>query len=400
MFPIQLENPGNLYAQFIITTDKQTKVDFLSEYAGINRSVVITTGVAYVNIPSSVLILGLGRTYTTVLIRSDQPITVVGFFGESYCYSGCDSSSLIVLPLNVLGTNYSLITQPNNNQNCGIMATDTNTKVVIEYASMRIISIGSTTIQPEKQFNIVLDYLEGFHIQTDNNLTATKIYANKPIVVISANKYASLKKEYKCHYCKSYSDTVYESLIPVDKWSRHFIIPLIHKALRYRIRIVSRNKNATITIQYNSWGSITEHGDQIEVDLSVKCYFVSASNPILLSLYTITENKGINMMIVPGIDHFSKDYIIAPPKDLFHTSYISIIIKSSDVDGLRFVGNLLAVESTEIMACNESFTVVVKKMGGLSVYKIRHLLKNAFYGVIVYGIGDSTAYEYPAGYRF
>ncbi|CAC5379209.1 unnamed protein product [Mytilus coruscus] len=402
MIPIQLDHPDNVYAQYIITTDKQAKVDFFSEYTDINRSVVITTGVAYIDIPSSVLMLGIGRTYTTVLIQSDQLITVVGFFGKSHCSISCESSSLIVLPATVLGMDYSIITQPNNKQNCGIMATDTNTTVVIESASVRSISIGSTTIKPRQKFIIVLDYLEGFHIQTDNHLTATKIYANKPIVVISGNRYASLKEDFKClRYCRSYfSDIVYESLIPVDKWSRHFIIPLIHKASRYSIRIVSRNKNATITIQDNSGVSITKHGDLTEVDLSAKSYYVSASNPILLSLYTITENKGINMMILPGIEHFSKDYIIAPPKDPFHTSYISIIIKSSDVDGLRFVSNLLAVESTVIMARNESFITVVKKMGGHSVYKLRHLSKNACYGVIVYGVGRNTAYGYPAGFRF
>ncbi|XP_052085200.1 uncharacterized protein LOC127722354 [Mytilus californianus] len=401
MIPIQLDHPDNVYAQFIITTDQQTKVDFLSEYADINRSVVITTGVAYIDIPSSVLMLGIGRTYATVLIQSDQLITVVGFFGKSHCSLSCESSCLIVLPATVSGMDYSIITQPNNKQNCGIMATETNTTVVIESASVRSISIGSTTIKPRQKFIIVIDYLEGFHIQTDNHLTATKIYANKPIVVISGNRYASLKKDFKClRYCSYYSDIVYESLIPVDKWSRHFIIPLIHKASRYSIRIVSRNKNATITIQDYSGVSITKHGDLTEVDLSAKSYYVSASNPILLSLYTITENKGINMMILPGIEHFSKDYIIAPPKDPFHTSYISIIIKSSDVDGLRFVGNRLAVESTVIMARNESFITVVKKMGGHSVYKIRHLSKDAFYGVIVYGVGSNTAYGYPAGFRF
>ncbi|CAC5381006.1 unnamed protein product [Mytilus coruscus] len=405
MFPIKLEKSGNWYVQFIITADTQTKVDFISEYANINRTVLITTGAAYIDIPSSVLTLGIGRTYTTVLIRADQLVTVVGFFGKAKCYSGCVSSSLIVLPLNELGTKYSLISLPNGTQDCGLMAIVTNTTVVIESASVGSIPVGSATIQPRQNFTLVLDYLEGFHIQTAKNLTGTKIYANEPVVVISGNKYTSLKEDCYRRFCTYYVDIIYETLIPADKWARHFIIPPIHNTSSVRIRIVSRNINTTIIIKDNFAWSITVHGDLIEVDLSEeffgKSYFVSSSHPILMSLYTSTDNKGMTMMIVPGIEHFSKEYVIAPPNHyLIHTNYISIIIKSSDVDGLRFVGNLIPVESSVIMARNESFTIVVKKMTDYSVYKIRHVSKNAIYGVIVYGFGGSTAYGYPAGFRF
>ncbi|CAG2254751.1 unnamed protein product [Mytilus edulis] len=210
----------------------------ISEYAEINRTVVITTGVEYINIPSLVLNLETGKTYTTVMISADQLITVVGFIRKSDCHRACQSSSFIVLPLTALETEYFLITQPHNIQNCGIIATATNTTVVIE--SVRSISIGSATIQPGQQINIVLDYLEGLSIQTHSNLTATKIYANKPIAVISGNKYSSLKVVNKRYpYRSVHSDSVYESMIPVNKWDRHFIIPLIHEACRYRIRIIS-----------------------------------------------------------------------------------------------------------------------------------------------------------------
>ncbi|CAC5379222.1 unnamed protein product [Mytilus coruscus] len=395
MFPIQQVEWQMLKVQFIFTADKTTNVEIISEYAGINSTLVITTGVAYINIPNLVINLETGRTYTTILISADQPITVVVFFSQVYCSNECKSSSFIILPFIVLGTEYSLITLPNNNQNCGIITTATNTTVVIESASERNITVGSSTIHPGQTFNIiVLDYLEGFLIQTNNNLTAWKIFANKPIAVISGNKYTFFKESYTyfpyCYKYHCYTDIVYESLIPVDKWVRHYVIPLLHKA----------SKNTTITITDNAAWSTTKQEDRIEVTLSPKSYFVSSSQPILLSLYAFTDNKGIAMMIVPGIEHFSRQYVIAPPKDPIHTSYISIMIKSSDVDGLRFIGNLLSVESTVIMARNESFSIVVKKLAGHSVYKIRHVSRNALYGVIVYGFGDSTAYAYPAGFRF
>ncbi|VDI03815.1 Hypothetical predicted protein [Mytilus galloprovincialis] len=402
MFPIQ-DTSHSFKVQFIITADTPTNVDIISEYAEINRTVIITTGVEYINIPILVVNLETGRTYTTVLISADQLITVVGLISEFNCNSDCESTSFIVLPFTAIGTEYSLITQPNNKQNCGIIATTTNTTVVIESSSEKGIPVGSTTIQPGQKFNIILDYLEGFNIQTNNNMTSTKIYANKPIAVISGNKYSSLK-EAKLNqgypYESIYSDMLLESLIPVDKWGRHFIIPPIHKATSFKIRIISQYRNTTLTIKDNSSRSITEYGDQIEIRLSPKAYFVSASNPVLLCLYALTENLGISMMIVPGIEHFSKEYVIAPPKDPSYTNYITITIKTSDVDGLRFVGNLLHVESTVIMGRNESFTTVVKKMTGQSVYKIRHVSRNSLYGVVVYGFIYKTSYGYPAGFRF
>lgn len=399
MFPIQ-DTLYSFKVHFIITADTHTNVDIISEYAEINRTVIITTGVEYINIPYLVVTLETGRTFTTVLISADQLITVVGLISTYSCDSYCESTSFIVLPLTVLGKEYSLITQPNNKQNCGIIATATHTTVVIESSSEKGISVGSTTIQPGKKFDIILDYLEGFNIQTNNNLTATKIYANKPIAVISGNRYTTLKEANKRYPYRSYSDILFESLIPVEIWGRDFIIPPIYKALKFRIRIIRRYRNTTVTIKDNSGWLVTEYGDQIEINLSPKAYFVSASNPILLCLYALTENLGISMMIVPGIEHFSKEYVIAPPKDPSYTNYITITIKTSDVDGLRFVGNLLHVESTVIMGRNESFTTVVKKMTGHSVYKIRHVSRNSLYGVVVYGFRYKTSYGYPAGFRF
>ncbi|XP_063436350.1 uncharacterized protein LOC134717788 [Mytilus trossulus] len=280
------------------------------------------------------------------------------------------------------------------------MASATNTTIYIESASVSGISVGSATIKPGQTFKLVLDYLEGFNINTNAKLTGTKISANKQIVVVSGNNHVYFKEDRRCEeFCDYVSDSVYESLISADKWSHNFIIPLFHSASSIRIRIVSQNKNTTTNIKAVSSGSMTLHGDNIEVDLSAKSYYVSASHPILLSMYIIFKNTGMAMSIVPGIDHFSKEYVIAPPKFLSYTNYISIIIRSSDVDGLRFVGNLLTVESTVIMARNESYTIVIKKMAGLSVYKIRHVSTAALYGVIVYGFYGRTAYGYPAGFR-
>ncbi|CAC5379224.1 unnamed protein product [Mytilus coruscus] len=403
MFPIQQVDSNKFNVQFIITADMPTDVEIISEYAEINRTIVIKTGVAYIDIPSLVMNSETGRTFTTVMISADQLITVVEMFSKSYCNDGfrlCQSSSFIVLPSNKLGTEYSLTTYPTNQQNCGILASATNTTVFIESASVSSISVGDATVNPGQKFKLVLDYLEGFNINTDANLTGTKIYANKQIVVISGNKYVYFKEYRRCEdFCDYVSDTVYESLIPADKWSRNFIIPLIQKASSVRIRIVSRNENTTTLIWAKSSGPMTVHGDNIEVDLSIKSYYVSASHPIFLSIYIIFKNKGMAMSIVPRIDHFSKEYVIAPPKHSAYTNYISIIIKSSDFDGLRFVGSLLSVETSAIMARNESFTTIVKKMAGLSVYKIRHVSKNALYGVFVYGFGENTAYGYPAGFR-
>ncbi|CAG2198181.1 unnamed protein product [Mytilus edulis] len=189
-------------------------------------------------------------------------------------------------------------------------------------------------------------------------------------------------------------------MIPAEKWDQHFIIPPIHKASKLKIRMISRYENTTVTIKTIGGYFYTRNGDKIEIDLSPDSYFVSASHPILLTLYSLVETKGIIMVIVPGIKHYSKEYVIAPPEDASYTNYITVTIKTSDVDGLRFVGNLVDVESTVIKAHNESYTSVIKKMTSHSVYKIRHVSSNALYGVVVYGLCASSAYGYSAGFRF
>ncbi|CAC5379218.1 unnamed protein product [Mytilus coruscus] len=186
MFPIQPRSSYSYNVQFIITADTPTDVDIISKYAEINRTVVITTGVAYIDIPTLAINLETGRTLITVMILAYQLITVVELFSKSYCKynSPCESTSFIVLPFNKLGRQYSLTTYPKYHQNCGIMATATNTTSIIESASVLNISVQGATINPSQKFKLVLDYLKGFNVNTDTNLTGTKFNANKPIVVI------------------------------------------------------------------------------------------------------------------------------------------------------------------------------------------------------------------------
>ncbi|XP_063438612.1 uncharacterized protein LOC134719550 [Mytilus trossulus] len=159
MFPIQQDNSEDFIVQFIITAEKKTKVEILSEYAGINKTIVITKGVAYVKVPNLVLTIGTGRTFTTVLIRANHLISVVGFvLDSSYCYSHCKSSSFIALPYSELGTDYSIITRPNNEQNCAILATTANTTITVEPASFIGLTIKGALIKPGQKFKIVLNY--------------------------------------------------------------------------------------------------------------------------------------------------------------------------------------------------------------------------------------------------
>ncbi|CAG2199276.1 unnamed protein product [Mytilus edulis] len=101
-----------LAVQLIITADIPTQVNIYSAYPGVNQTVNITSGVAYVNLPLHITMIPIGRTSTSILIRSDQPVSVVCYsaYGEhepcTSTYPGytCSSYAFNVLPVTSLGS--------------------------------------------------------------------------------------------------------------------------------------------------------------------------------------------------------------------------------------------------------------------------------------------------------
>lgn len=388
-----------LAVQLIITADIPTQVNIYSAYPGVTQTVNITSGVAYVNLPLHITMIPIGRTSTSILIRSDQPISVVCYsaFGEhepcEYPGYKCSSYAFNVLPVNSLGKSYNPLMYEYHSIHMAIVATAPYTKVWIEPLQTDL-KIMDTTIKALTNGTFTLAYLEGLHLETNDYRYLANVQANDSIFVISGNR--------KTAY--DYS-SMYTCMLSDNHWGQYFVVPIMAKVTNVFLRITTRSFNTTVNIDDNvhfSQTIVIQSGNALSTHLSSNVHTVISSQPVLITLFCKSKN-GFFMTSLSAINHFSNIYIyIVAPPTLRYTNlehYISIIIRSSQASGLRFVGNLLSIRKSEIALNNDTYSSIVMSMRANTVIKVNQITENVLFGVTVYGFGPYEAYGFSAGLR-
>ncbi|VDI63117.1 Hypothetical predicted protein [Mytilus galloprovincialis] len=384
-----------LAVQLIITADIPTQVNIYSAYPGVNQTVNITSGVAYVNLPLHITMILIGRTSTSILIRSDQPISVV-------CYSAygghepwrspgykCSSYAFNVLPVNSLGKSYNPLMYEYPSIHIAIVATAPYTKVWIGPLETDF-KIVDTTIKALTNGTFTLGYLEGLHLETNDYRYLANVQANNSILLLSGNSKIAHDDE-----------SMYACMLPNNLWGQYFVVPIIAKVTYVFLLITTRSFNTTINIDENVRFSETiliQPGNSLSIQLSPYVHTVISSQPVLVTLFCRSRN-GIFMTSLSSTSHFSHNYVVAPPRVLNKhlENYISIIIRSSQASGLRFVGNVLSIRKSEIALNNETYSSIVMSMPANTVIKVNHITDNVLFGVTVYGFGPYEAYGFSAG---
>ncbi|CAC5398413.1 unnamed protein product [Mytilus coruscus] len=259
-----------LTVQLIITADFPSKVKIYSTYPGVNQTVDITSGVAYVNLPEHITMIPIGRTSTSILIRSDQPVSEVcysAFGGHAPCiYQSykCSSYAFNVLPVNSLGESYYPLMLYYPSIHIAIVATVPYTKVWIEPLKTDLKIMG-TTIKALTNGTFTLGYLEGLHLEANNGRFLANVQANSSISLISGNS----KSPYD-------DESMYECMLPDDQWGQYFVVRIMAKVKFVSLRISTRSFNTTVNIDNNEHFSETiliQPGNVFFNTVIVKCAY-------------------------------------------------------------------------------------------------------------------------------
>ncbi|CAG2209304.1 uvrA [Mytilus edulis] len=278
-----------LAVQLIITADIPTQVNIYSAYPGVNQTVNITSGVAYVNLPLHITMIPIGRTPTSILIRSDQPVSVVcysAFAEHGYCAHQdykCSSYAFNVLPVNSLGMSYNPLMYEYPSIHMGIVATAPYTQVWIEPLETHF-KIVDTNIKAMTNRSVTLGYLEGLHLETNDGRIFANVQANNTISLISGN---SRNGPFN-------TDSMYEYMLPNSHWGQYFVMPIMAKVTNVILRITTRSFNTTVNIDDNvrfSKTIVIQSGNAFSIQLSSNVHTVISSQPVLVTIFCKSKTE-------------------------------------------------------------------------------------------------------------
>lgn len=385
--------------ELIITTDDTATVTIYSPYSGVNKTVFVNQSVAHVDLPNSIGIISTGLISRGIHILSDKPISVIGFSNNNP--SCCLAKAFNALPADNQGKYYKIQTffrTSKDKQSFGIVSVYPDTSIDITSMAQQPLTISGKKLNYHDSVTITLNQLQCYYYETSVNfdISGLKITGNKPFAVLSGNLQVDASGNY---------DSVVESIPPTSKWGNNFIIPLIKTTTIY-LKIIVNNPRNVVNITGISYFRSFTSSDKIQVELSADAYSVTAKLPILVAVFTTYVNFSISpfMSIVPAINQFSNDYIVAGPSKLSngqpYSNFMSIIIDNKYASGIKMNGNIIQpIQETSISLNNVNYKCMTVKMSGSRAHKFKHVQSHVLFGAIVYGFGDRDAYGYPAGLR-
>ena len=246
------------------------------------------------------------------------------------------------------------------------------------------------------QFNIC-DFLDTCY-EYEYDLTGSRIHANRPVSVFGGHV---------CAYVPYYSqacDHLEAQLPPIQAWGKQFVTrPMTPDGGPGDniIRVIAAFDNTQVTVDPPQGGTSTKTLNRNEwVEFVASSPFsVSGTNAIMVAQFLLGQyysnppaSRGDpGMTVLPPQEQFRKDYIFTVP-----TSYNTgtngqnyVLVVRSPNANITLDGQ--AVSATWQAAGSKEVGVVALEGGAHTMVSAEK------FGLIAYGLGSFTSYEYPAG---
>ena len=260
-------------------------------------------------LPNSVEMKGSKKSHQTVLIEASQDVSVTSLNFKQFT---ADTS--VVYPVKDWGTEYYIFT-PTGDQSIGVKEfsitnhKEPNTVEISLQGSVRFLgkyyATGST-------MTIKLEAFEAVQIQSQENLSGTKVVSRLPVAVSSGH--SCVQKFTSCNH-------VYEQLLPVYSWGKEFIIaPLpYHNKFTNQYDSVYVQASEPTKISMNINGKVQYHAMHAGETYEIKSYWPNA-------IY-LTSDKAVQVLFefnggsIDFFDHADPFLMTILPRIHFSTSY-------------------------------------------------------------------------------
>jgi gliding motility-associated-like protein len=330
-------------------------------------------------------------------LTSEEPVTVY-----IHQYHQLRSEATLVLPTNVQGMNYYIMTYEGIEHNSGtfrsefmVIATEdeTTVNITLSDATREGMPAGSTVD------DLVLNKGEVYQIQGlkgTSDLTGTRITSDKPIAVLAGAEWAEVP--IGC----SARDNLLEMMFPIETWGQIFVTQPFAGSSSSRYRIMAAEDNTSLTI--DGFPSLTSlnAGEFSEFTVDVPL-FINADKPILVAQYilgfqcTNSTNGDPSMVLLNSIEQ-TRDTVTlynSSLEDIFE-NYINIAMRTEDVPFITLDGTPIENLGTA-SEINDEFSYIT-----LAVSAGSHTIISEGCGVIAtcYGLGNAESYAYSGGASF
>ncbi|XP_078695151.1 uncharacterized protein LOC144924079 isoform X4 [Branchiostoma floridae x Branchiostoma belcheri] len=398
-----LQNYGVSQLELFITSasSEPTTVTITAPGVSYTKQLVVTdAAVQVVTLPRSVMLTGHERAQKGVLVTADREIILYGVNKQRYTTDG-----FLGLPVDVLGNEYFVASYTPSSRNYpsefAVFGVEDGTSVSVTlkgavYHDGRDYDAGSV-------ITFTLDRLEAVQFQGSDgsDLTGTHIVSDKPVSVMSGVRCTKVPNKYK------WRDHLVEHVPPVNTWGRRFVtVPLAVRQAGDIFRLVAARNGTTVNVTGLTPRTL-DAGDFLELDLSSSTYTtITSSHPIMVLQYSKgTYSDGIDadpfMMYLPPVEQFAADYTFATVDSLStaYTSYVNIVIKTSQTSGLTYDGNPLPSSTTWSPIPDTDLSATQLHINTTGTHKIKHQSAIVTFSLVYYGFSYLDSVGFPGGLR-
>ena len=240
---------------------------------------------------------------------------------------------------------------------------------------------------------------------TFNDLSGSRIVADKSIAVISGNRRTTVGDG-------TSSDHLAEMLPSVNRWGTTFItvsIPL--RTIGDVFRFVAANDSTTVTFDgdcaHISSFTLDSGGVKTQnISSQTNCLITSTKAimvvQIVQSQISSSETSDPAMIYIPPVNQYAADYTFSTP--LYETAtnvpyynYFMFIVKTADKDGLRLDGNLPDLSNSTVVQGTEYTGGYFFVASG--THTVNHIDPTKVFCGFLYGKERFETYALPIGMR-
>ena len=413
-----------------ISTPENESVNYLvsSPYGGYHTSGTVSPS-SYTSIPlhSSLAVRSPTDRNKGIWIRATNPSKSIIVSGMNYEEGTADA--FLALPSGPVTKEYTYITSsmlwtnrtdtlfPSLILIVGIQNNTTLTITPTEYITipedLRDPNNPHHFAHPGHPYTVTLNQLQTYQIESNLDLTGSKIVSNKPLSVFSGHECTDVPGGVEA------CDHLFEQIPPTSTWGRLFFLVPSDSDSRVSpewYRMVSSKSSTTISItcyllqnslhSFSYLAYITNIGgiEEFQMERDNYCY-VSADKPVLVIQYAYGGSANNDhgdpfmMMIIPteqyvvnttinfyAYEHFISDITIVILQD-FATGSIEI-----ELDNAAITSDWTELYCSEEELCG--YTVRLQVSAGF--HTVRHQNSSIPVAVYVYGFGRYQGYGYPA----
>ena len=369
-----------------VTKPESSAVNFT--ITPINISGTVFNSSTRVNVPSSFEVFSVNERNKGILVEADGNINLY----EMSFYS-LSADAYLALP-------------------CSKMAVDEYEYYGISYHTINsyfpsvilLVACENETVVKFNSSIITLNSMETYQIESDNDLTGTRITSSKPLSVFSGSDCANVPQNIRaCNH-------LIEQVPPTVTWGSKFLVASLEgRSSGERIRVLS-TRAARVAVNCNTVVSVSEFqlqsgGSFREFEIPINSFCsIESTSPVLVAQYAYGGNSdGVGdpfMMIIPPIEQFTNNYFVeAFP--LFVSNYVTVYVSSEFFQTAQILLDDSIVTGWRNVVCSSGDICghISRTSVSTGAHSIHHQNSSAVLGVSVYGFRSSSSYGYPGGMR-